>query len=200
MRRIAVHMQTTFNNRIATADGGFWEPFAWGEEEMAYLNRFVRAADTWALSRKLYEAIVPWWDTVARGAKGEVPGDAPAITAADREFATMLKNMTKVVFSRTLLPADDRVVISGDIAGELAAFKRRPGKTILLSCGPATLAPLAGTPGLIDEYLIGVHPAAIGAGPQLFDGLPADLNLRLLQAKAFDAGCVLLRYEVIPPR
>jgi dihydrofolate reductase len=108
--------------------------------------------------------------------------------------------MTKVVFSRTLLPADDRVVISGDIAGELAAFKRRPGKTILLSCGPATLAPLAGTPGLIDEYLIGVHPAAIGAGPQLFDGLPTDLNLRLLQAKVFNAGCVLLRYEVIPPR
>ena len=35
MRRIAVHMQTTFNNRIANADGGFWEPFAWGEEEMA---------------------------------------------------------------------------------------------------------------------------------------------------------------------
>jgi len=197
MRRIAVHMQTTVNNRIASADGGFWEPFAWGEEEMGYLNRFVRAADTWALSRKVYEAIVPWWDTVA---KGEVPDDAPAITAADREFAAMLANMTKVVFSRTLLPADDRVVISGDIAGELAAFKRRPGKTILLSCGPATLAPLAGTPGLIDEYLIGVHPAAIGAGPQLFDGLPTDLNLRLLQAKVFNAGCVLLRYEVIPPR
>src|SRR4029450_13935436 len=48
MRRIAVHMQTTFNNRIANADGGFWEPFAWGEEEMAYLNQFVRTADPWA--------------------------------------------------------------------------------------------------------------------------------------------------------
>jgi hypothetical protein len=36
MRRVAVHMQTTLNNRIANADGGFWEPFAWGEEEMAY--------------------------------------------------------------------------------------------------------------------------------------------------------------------
>ena len=46
MRRIAVHMQTTFNNRIANVDGGFWEPFAWGQEEMAYLNQFVRAADT----------------------------------------------------------------------------------------------------------------------------------------------------------
>jgi dihydrofolate reductase len=196
MRRIAVHMQATFNNRIANADGGFWEPFAWGEEEMAHLNRYFRAADTWALTRKLYEAIVPWWDTVA---KGEVPDDAPPITAADREFAAMLTNMTKVVFSRTLPPAEGRVVVSGDIAGELTALKQEAGKTIVLSCGPATLAPLAGTPGLIDEYLIAMHPAVIGNGPQLFDGLATDLALRLVEAKAFNAGCILLHYEVVPP-
>jgi len=196
MRRIALHMQTTFNNRIANAVGGFWEPFAWGEKEMAYLNQFFREADTWALSRKLYEAIVPWWDTVARG---EIPDDAPAVTAADREFAAMVTNMTKVVFSRTLEPADDRVVVSGDIGDKLSALKRRPGKTILLSCGPATLAPLAGTPGLIDEYLIAMHPAVISAGPQLFDGLSTDIALRMVEAKVFDAGCVLLRYEVAPP-
>ena len=196
MRRIAVHMHTTLDNRIANADGGFWEPFAWGEDEMAYLNQFVRAADTWALSRKLYEAIVPWWDTVA---SGEVPADAPVITAADREFAAMVTNMTKVVFSRTLPPAGGRVVISGNIADKLAALKRQTGKTILLSCGPATLAPLADTPGLIDEYLIAVHPAVISAGPHLLDGLSTDLALRLVGAKTFDGGCVLLRYEVVPP-
>jgi dihydrofolate reductase len=186
-------MQSTFNGRIANADGGFWEPFAWGQEEMAYLNEFFRTADTWALSRKLYEAIVPWWDSVA---KGEIPDDAPAITAADREFAVMLSNMSKVVFSHTLPSAGDRVVISGDIADQLAALKQGTGKTIVLSCGPATLAPLASTPGLIDEYLIAVHPAAISTGPYLFDGLSTDLALRLLRAKPFDAGCLVLHYEV----
>jgi dihydrofolate reductase len=191
MRKLAVHMQTTVNNRIANAEGGFWQPFAWGQEEMAHLNRFVRTADTWALSRPLYEAIVPWWETVARG---EVPADAPEITAADREFAALLAGLTKVVFSGTLPPADGRVVISGDLAAELAALKHRPGGTILLSCGPATLAPLAGTPGLIDEYLIAMHPAVLSAGPQLFDGLPGDLALRLVEAKAFDGGCVVLHY------
>lgn len=193
MGRIVVHMHSTLNGRIANADGGFWEPFAWGEDEMAYLNRFLHRADTWALSRVLYEAIVPWWDTVARG---EIPDDAPAVTVADREFAAMLSNMTKVVFSRTLPPADGRVVISGDIAAQLAALKHRTRNTILLSCGPATLAPLASTPGLIDEYLIAMHPAATIAGPQLFDGLSADIALRPLQARVFDGGCVVLRYEV----
>jgi len=91
-------------------------------------------------------------------------------------------------------------VISGDIADQLAALKDRAGKTIMLSCGPATLAPLASTPGLIDEYLIAVHPAAIGAGPQLLDGLSTDLALRLLEAKVFDSRCLILRYEVVSPR
>lgn len=194
MRRISVHMQTTLNNRIANADGVFWEPFAWGEPEMAYINDLFRAADTFALSRVLYEAIIPWWDTVAAG---EVPDDAVHLSTADKEFAHLQKNMTKVVFSTTLEPGDDRVVISGDLAEQLADLKARDGTNIILGCGPATLAPLAETPGLIDEYVLVVHPAVISDGPQLFEGLKTDLALRLTRAKVFDAGAVILHYDVL---
>jgi dihydrofolate reductase len=187
-------MQTTLNNRIANADGVFWEPFAWGEPEMAYINDLFRAADTFALSRVLYEAIIPWWDTVAAG---EVPDDAVHLSTADKEFAHLQKNMTKVVFSTTLEPGDDRVVISGDLAEQLADLKARDGTNIILGCGPATLAPLAETPGLIDEYVLVVHPAVISDGPQLFEGLKTDLALRLTRAKFFDAGAVILHYDVL---
>ena len=196
MRKLVVHMQTTLDNRIANADGMFWEPFPWGEEEMAWLNQRFRAADTWAFGRRTYEAIVPWWDQVAAG---QVPADAPELTAADRAFAGLLKDMTKLVFSRTLEPSDDRVVVKGDVAGALAALKAGDGKDILLSCGPATLAPLVATPGLIDEYLLVVHPAVLGAGPQLFEQVPTDLALQLVEAKVFDGGAVVLRYGVVPP-
>jgi len=194
MRKIVVMMQTTLNNRIANADGEFWEPFPWGEEEMAYLNQDFRDADTWALSRVLYEAIVPWWDTVARG---EVPDDAPLISAADREFAQLQKDMTKVVFSTTLEPNEDRTVVSGDLATELAALKEQDGTKIILSCGPATLGPIADTRGLVDEYLLAVHPAVITAGPRLFDGLSTDLALELAESKVFDGGAVVLRYRTV---
>jgi hypothetical protein len=117
------------------ADGTFWEPFGWGEEEMAWINARFRAADTWALGRQTYEAIVPWWDQVAAG---QVPDDAPELTAADRELAALLQGMTKVVFSRTLEPTGDRVVLQGDIAAELAALKRRDGRT---SSSPAAPPP-----------------------------------------------------------
>jgi dihydrofolate reductase len=197
MRKIVFHIQMTLNNRMANTEGGFWEPFPWGEEETAWLNEQFRQADTWALGRKAYETIVPYWDAVAAGA---VPEGSPPISAADREFAALQKSMTKVVISDTLEPGEDRVVIRGDVAAELGTLKRRDGKDILLSCGPVTLAPLASTPGLIDEYLLPVSPAVVAAGPQVFEGVSTDLALELAEAKVFIGGAVVLRYRVLPSR
>jgi dihydrofolate reductase len=197
VRKIVYHIQMTLNNCIADADGDFWEPFPWGEEETAFLNDQFRQADTWALGRKAYETIVPWWDEVARG---EVPEDASAISAADREFAALQKSMTKVVLSNTLEPGEDRVVIRGDVAAELDSIKRRDGKDVLLTCGPVTLAPIASKPGLIDEYLLAMSPAVLGSGPQVFESVSTDLALELAAAKAFSGGAVLLRYRVVPTR
>ena len=92
-------MQTTVDGRIANADGGFWEPFPWGQEESAYLNEHFRTADTWAISRVLYDAIVPWWESVDRG---ELPPDATDLSPADLEFAAILAGTRKVVFSRSM--------------------------------------------------------------------------------------------------
>ena len=44
MRKIVVHMQSTLDNRIANAQGAFWEPFPWGEPDVAYINQFFRTA------------------------------------------------------------------------------------------------------------------------------------------------------------
>ena len=62
MRKLTVLMQTTLDGRISNADGLFWQPFAWGEEETAYVNEAFARADTWAGSRKLYEVVVPYWE------------------------------------------------------------------------------------------------------------------------------------------
>jgi dihydrofolate reductase len=195
MRKIVFHIQMTLNNRIAKADGNLWEPFPWGDEETAFLTQQFREADTWALGRKVYEAIVPYWDAVAAG---EVPDGATDISTADREFAAVQKSMTKVVLSATLEPSSDRVVIAGDVGAKLEEMKRQEGKAILLTCGPTTLAPLVGTPGLIDEYLLSVSPAVVGAGPQLFEGVADDLALELTAAKVFRGGAVVLRYRAVP--
>ncbi|WP_019586298.1 dihydrofolate reductase family protein [Deinococcus apachensis] len=193
MRKVVFHAQSTLNGRIANTQGTFWTPFPWGEAESAAFNRHFRAADTWVLGRVMYEAIVPWWDEVAWGTP---PNDAADLSPPDLEFAALQQAMQKVVFSRTLPDAEDRTVIRRDPAGYLLALKQQPGGPIFLSCGPALLAELAAMPGLIDEYLLAVHPAVLSEGPRLFDGLSRDLALRLLGAEVFEAGAVLLHYGV----
>jgi dihydrofolate reductase len=194
MRKLVAHLQTTLNNRIATGAGTFWEPFPWGEPEIRHVNQAFAAADTWAMSRSMYDVIAPWWDTVAAGS---APDDAQPLTDADREFAAIYAGLTKVVFSTTLAQAEGRTVISGDVAGQLAAMKAGEGRDIILSCGPSTLGPLASAPKLIDEYLVAIHPAVVAGGRPMFDGLSADLALELRESKVFDAGAVVLRYGVV---
>ena len=142
----------------------------------------------------MYDAIVPWWDGVATG---QLPADAPEITPAFAEFAQLQRRMTKAVVSNTMQSGDGRIVIRGDLAGQLAKLKRQHGVDIILSCGPATFGPIAGTPGLVDEYLIAVHPAVVTAGPRMFGRLSRDLALELAHAEVFDAGSVVLHYRAM---
>jgi dihydrofolate reductase len=194
VRKIVVIMQTTLDTRIATEKGVFWEPFPYGDPEVAYANRYFRGVDTWALSRVLYENIVPWWDMVA---SGNLPPDAPEISPPFAEFAALQRDMTKVVFSRTLAADESRVVISGDLAGQLAEMKRQSGGGIVVSAGPDTLGPILSTPGLVDELVLSVHPKVLSAGPRLFDGLTRDLTLDLVHTERFDGGVVISHHRVV---
>jgi dihydrofolate reductase len=197
VRKLVVHMQTTLDNRIARADGSFWEPFAWGDEEQAWINDAFRAADTWVMGRHVYEAVVPWWEAVARG---DLPTDLPEPSPADEAFAALLVELRKLVISRTLAAAPGREVIAGDVAAALRALKAEDGRSIVLSCGPSLLGPLAAEPGLVDEYLLVVHPAILEDGPRLFGEAGPPLALRLAQARAFAGGAIILRYVVVGPR
>jgi dihydrofolate reductase len=193
MRKLVVHMQTTLDNRIASADGTFWEPFAWGDDEQAWINEAFRAADTWVMGRHVYEAVVPWWEAVARG---DLPADLPELTRPNADFARILVGLRKIVVSRSLEAAPGREVLRGDVAGALRTLKGEPGRDIVLACGPSLLAPLAAEPGLIDEYLVVVHPAVLADGPRLFGEHGPQIALRLVDSRVFPGGAVVLRYAV----
>jgi len=195
MRKLVFFVHATLDGFMAKADGDLWERFAWGEEEMAFNNDFFRTADTWVLGRRMYEVIVPWWREVARGA---TPEDTEHVTAGDREFAALFAGMTVVAVSRTLEEQDGTHVFGADVADRILALKQQAGKDILLSCGPALLAELAQRPALVDEYLIIVHPAALGSGKPMFGELGHELPLELVEAQSFPGGCVALRYRPGP--
>ena len=191
MRKLTLVMQTTLNGHVADGEGAFWEPFPYGDEEQDYANREVfDGVDTWIMGHGVWDGVTPWWDDVAAGG---IPEDQP-LTPALAEFGRLYAKMDKVLVSHDPGAAPGRRVLSGDLVPQLEALKAGEGGDIVVSGGPDMLAPLMQAPGLIDEYLLTVHPAVITDGPDLFGALTADLKLRLVKAKVFGGGVVKLFY------
>jgi dihydrofolate reductase len=73
-------------------------------------------------------------------------------------------------------------------------LKQEPGKNILTGgvSIPSQLIEL----GLVDEYLFVVGPIVAGEGRRLLEdvSLPERLQLKLVESKVFESGCVALRY------
>ena len=59
---------------------------------------------------------------------------------------------------------------------------------------PTALADL----GLIDEYVLVVHPVVAGHGPTLLAGLRERVRLELVGRHEFRSGAVALRYRPVP--
>jgi dihydrofolate reductase len=144
----------------------------------------------------MYEVVVPYWEQVAAGTS---PDTDVQESPASLEFARLLHAMRKVVLSHTLAddPSTRREIRSGDAVEHLRDLKEQDGDDIIASFGPSTLAPLADAPGLIDEYLLVIHPAVLASGPRLFDHLTRDLALSLTSARAFESGAVVMCYRML---
>jgi dihydrofolate reductase len=49
--------------------------------------------------------------------------------------------------------------------------------------------------GLVDEYVLLIHPLVLGSGRRLFFGTGAHAALRLVDAKASPSGVVIATYQ-----
>ncbi len=115
------------------------------------------------------------------------------------EFASIWRDMPKIVFSRTLERAGwNTTVIRDLVAEEVMELKTQPGGDLAL--GGADLAAAFTRHDLIDEYRLYVHPIVIGQGKPLFHASDTKINLRLAETRTFGNGVVLLRYSVLTPK
>lgn len=115
---------------------------------------------------------------------------------SDDEYAAPMNDLPKVVFSKTLTKADwaQSTIASGDLAGEVSALKREPGKD-MIAWGGAAFAQSLSRLRLVDEYRLVVQPVALGDGLPLFAGLTAPFVLDLVEARAYADGAVLHVYR-----
>lgn len=85
-------------------------------------------------------------------------------------------------------------VASGDLAAEIAALKAGDGKPIVAHGGAAFARSLVAG-GLVDQYMLLVHPMVLGKGLPVFSGIVAPRRLERTGSKAFPGGAVALIYR-----
>ena len=105
-------------------------------------------------------------------------------------------SINKTVFSRTLDSAEDRNtrIIRENLHDEILKLKQESGKDIMVGGVdiPSQLIEL----GLVDEYQVVVQPIVAGAGRRLLEdvNLPEKLQVKLVDTKILESGCVALHY------
>jgi dihydrofolate reductase len=157
------------------------------EETHEYFTRLLRDVDLLVFGRKTYELMVPFWPEVAK---------TQSMTKASNEFARTFVSINKVVFSRSLDSAEDKTtrIVRTNLRDEILKLKGEQGKNILVGgvSVPSQLIEL----GLVDEYRFVVSPIIAGEGRRLLEGvsLRERSQLKLVESKLFQSGCVALRY------
>ena len=161
------------------------------ETMFEYSMQLLRDADLFVYGRKTYQLMVPYWPDVAKD---------QSASKADRDFAQAFESANKVVFSRSLDDADAKKgdknarVVRTNLRDEILKLKQESGKNIIAGGVdiPSQLIEL----GLVDEFHFVVHPILAGAGRRLLEGvsLPEKLQLKLVDSKIFESGCVAHRY------
>jgi len=118
---------------------------------------------------------------------------------SDDAYAAPMNDIPKVVFSSMLERADwpDSRIARGDLAEEVGALKREPGKN-MLAWGGAAFAQSLTRLGLVDEYRLILQPVALGDGLPLFKDLAAPVRLELIDAQTYDTGAALHVYRPAP--
>ena len=117
----------------------------------------------------------------------------------DNPFTDMLNNSQKYVASTTLrepLPWKNSTLLDGDAAESVAALKAQPGKDLLI-LGSGELLRAITKPGLVDRYILLIHPLVLGSGRRLFGDDGSHATLRLIDTKSTTTGVVIATYEAM---
>lgn len=115
----------------------------------------------------------------------------------DNPFTEVLNNTQKYVASTTLaepLPWQNSALLQGDAADAVARLREQPGKNIVI-LGSGEMVRSLMPHGLIDEYMLLIHPLVLGSGQRLFPDGGAFTALQLVDARPTSTGVVIATYR-----
>jgi dihydrofolate reductase len=172
------------DTRGGFAHGGWATPYADQVLGEAMGARMAEAGGL-LLGRRTYEHLLAHWNA------------HPHPVFTDR-----LNETPKHVASTTLeppLPWPNSTLLPADVPGAVAALKQQPGGDLHV-LGSGALVRSLMPHGLVDEYLLTIHPLVLGEGQRLFDDGVPPTAFELVDATPTTTGVILATYRALRAR
>jgi dihydrofolate reductase len=182
MRKVVASPFTSLDGFMSGPNGEIeWNVPYFDEEMKAFVQEVLGGLDTLLFGRVTYEWFAQYWPTA--GVKDD-PGQA-----------ALMNSLPKIVFSKTLEKAEwnNSRIVRDNVAEEVNKLKQQEGKNMVIDGSPTLIHSFTSL-GLIDEFLLRLHPVTLGSGVPLFKHA---MNLKLLEARPLRSGVVILRYQTL---
>ncbi|MEO6890486.1 MAG: dihydrofolate reductase family protein [Ktedonobacteraceae bacterium] len=189
MRKVFLYMTMTCDGFFSGPNGELdWMVQAPDQDLNDDIVDILTRADAGFMGYPTASGMIPYWANAAKN---------PSISKSELAIADVVNNMHSIVISKReeeltwenselLLVKSDQ-----DLIKAVAKFKQQPGKDLGVPGGIRTAQTFARL-GLIDEYVLMVHPVAIGNGKGVFTD---KANLELVNTKAYPSGVVRICYK-----
>jgi dihydrofolate reductase len=153
-------------------------------DNVAFFDRFDRGF----IGYPTASGMLPYWLNVASN---------PQAAPDERALAETLNKLHGILVSDRQEPVPwpnaELLVVHDDeqLADAVRREKAKPGKDLGVPGGIRTAQAFVRL-GLVDEYVLTVHPVALGRGKRVFNG---KAGLELIDAKTYRSGVIRVRYR-----
>jgi dihydrofolate reductase len=189
MRKVFLYMTMTFDGLFAGPHGELdWMSQTPDQELNDDTVAFFQGIDSGFIGYPTASGMIPYWLNVAKN---------PSASKAERAIAQAVNTLHPLILSNQeeklewentelLVVKSDR-----DLVEAVKKMKQQPGKDLGVPGGIRTAQTFVRL-GLIDEYVLMVHPVAIGNGQRIFTN---KLNLELVSTKTYRSGVMRVCYR-----
>jgi dihydrofolate reductase len=212
MRKLMMKMSVSVDGFVGAADGRIdWIFGTTDEAATAWIVGLCRSAGLHIMGSKTFQDMASYWPTSTEAFAAPMNEIPKALFTKkgfkgidEKHTTTAVGNSRRYNAARGIVPSTqpspaaaswgEARVFEGDLAEGIRKLKAEPGNPILAHGGAGFMRSLIAT-GLIDEYNLLIHPAALGAGMPIFNGLSKPLDLKLIDVKVFPSGAVAHTYH-----
>jgi len=189
MRKVFLYMTMTFDGFFAGPNNELdWMSQTADQEMNDDIVALLSGADTGFMGYPTALGMIPYWSNVAKN---------PSTSKGELAIAQVINNIHSIILSNKeeklewdnselLLVKSDK-----DLVEAVTMLKQQPGKDLGVPGGIRT-AQLFVRIGLIDEYVLMVHPVTIDNGKRVFTNR---VNLELVRAKTYTSGVMRVCYR-----